>query len=117
MTLEKEKANPIDASVCLINKAAVLRYYKLHAGDFRRLVKQSLAKQYILDVARHTRYHPFSRVSVDALIEVCAGVRLCLERCATGSSDALVLQKAGQIARWYCHKIVQRNPSIGRTLK
>lgn len=117
MTREKESGHRIDASICLINRSAILKYRATREGDFRKLVKRSIAKQYILDIAKHTRYHPFNRVRGDALLEVCAAVRILLDKVDRKIRDELVLEYAAQEARRYCHSIVIRNPSIGRTLK
>jgi hypothetical protein len=118
MTLEKDPQYAFrEAGMCLVNKAAILRFHKTQCGSVARLVKRACAKDYILAVAKHTRYHPFSRVSADALTEVGAATRIYLSSCAKNLSDALLVEGANRAARHHCHKIVQRNPSIGRTLK
>jgi hypothetical protein len=117
MTREKENGHRIDASICLVNRAAILKYWRLQEGSSTALVKRSLAKKYVLDVAKHTRYHPFSRVRGDALLEVCMAVRLFLDKLSRKTDDEAVLEYAAQEARRYCHSIVLRNPSVGKTLK
>ena len=57
-----------------------------------RLIKPSLVKQFILDYAKRTRRHPFSRVSGEVM-------------------DYLEMKLRDE-----CRKLVDRQPSKGKTI-
>lgn len=108
---------PFQTTVRHLVIAASVKYY-LATGEAKNMVNRAGVKKYILEWAKYTRHHPFSRVASYVPAEVNGKVRHTL---ATMDPPPRSLKAAVEalesIARSHARSVVIRNPSLGKTLK
>lgn len=108
---------PFQSPVRHLVVAAAVKYY-LDTGEAKNMVNRAGVKKYILEWAKYTRHHPFSRIASYVAAEVNGKVRHTL---ATMDPPPRSLKAAVEaleaIARAKCCEVVRRNPSLGKTLK
>ena len=102
----------------LINMASVKKWAAMGLeGKPPVFIKPAVARKFILALANKLRYHKFSRVDAGVLYELNASLELALDEIIPRNHWPEVKRLALRVVRQRCHRIIQRNPSMGRTLR
>ena len=96
--------------------AAAVKHY-LTTGEIKNMVHRALVKRFILEWAKYTRHHPFSRVASYVPAEVNAKVRYTLQTMPKPKSLAAAVEELERVAKSHARSVVSRNPSLGKTLR
>lgn len=107
---------PFQTTVRHLVVAAAVKHY-LDTGEAKNMVHRALVKKYILEWAKYTRHHPFSRVAAYVPAEVNGKVRHTLATMPEPKSLKAAVEELERIARSHARSVVIRNPSLGKTLK
>ena len=109
------EGRPFNTSIKHLVVAKAVRHY-LQTKEELLMVSRAGVKRYILEWAKHTRWHPLNRVADIVSSEVNAKVRHTL-RTTTYKSAKEAIEELEKVAASHCRRVVVRNPSMGRTLK
>lgn len=107
---------PFQTTVRHLVVASAVKHY-LDTGEAKNMVNRAGVKKYILEWAKYTRHHPFSRVAAYVPAEVNGKVRYTLSTMPEPKSLKAAVEELERIARSHARSVVIRNPSLGKTLK
>jgi hypothetical protein len=107
---------PFKSTVRHLVVAAAIKHY-IDTGEAKNMVNRAGVKKYILEWAKYTRHHPFSRVASYVPAEVNGKVRYTLSTMPKPKSLKAAVEELERIAQSHARSVVIRNPSLGKTLK
>jgi hypothetical protein len=107
---------PFQSTVRHLVVAAAVKHY-LDTEEAKNMVNRAGVKKYILEWAKYTRHHPFTRVASYVPAEVNGKVRHTLATMPEPQSLKAAVEALESVARSHARSVVIRNPSLGKTLK
>jgi hypothetical protein len=107
---------PFQTTVRYLVVPSAVKHY-LDTKEAKNMVNRAGVKRYILEWAKYTRHHPFSRVAAYVPAEVNGKVRYTLATMPEPQSLEAAVEELERIARSHARSVVIRNPSLGKTLK